>query len=106
MKNGDTIKMETSLEQSTQIYGFEESSESEQQFIQHIETGLSLEDGKYFGEFERIHNNLKGDSSTLTAENLNIIGAVVTGTASDLTALKDVDMIRASVLGVTANRNK
>lgn len=102
--NGDTMIMEALPEQTTQIYGFEESSDdSELLFIEHIETGLSLEDGKYFGEFERIHHNMKGDSSTLTAANLNIIGAVVTGTASDLTALKDVDMIRAAVLGVTVN---
>jgi len=106
MKNGDTIKMEASPERAIQIYGFEDSSESEQRFIQSIEKGLRLEAGKYFGEYERIHHNMKGDSSTLTADNLNIIGAVVTGTAQELTALEDVDMIRASVLGVTANPNK
>jgi hypothetical protein len=62
--------MVASPEEATQIYGFEESSKSEQLFIQHIETGLSLEDGKYFREFERIYLNMKGDSSTLTADNL------------------------------------
>ncbi len=107
VENGDTtIKVEALPEMATEVYGFEESSEFERLFILYIEGGLSEKDGKYFGEFERIYLNMKGDSSTLTTDNLNIIGAVVTGTASDLTALKDVDMIRASVLGVTANPKK
>lgn len=107
VENGDTtIKVEALPEMATEVYGFEESSEFERLFIQYIEGGLSEKDGKYFGEFERIYLNMKGDSSTLTSDNLNIIGAVVTGKASDLKALKDVDMIRASVLGVIANPTK
>ena len=67
-------------------------------FIDYIETGLSIEGGKYYGEFERIFNNLKGGSPIPTIENINVIGAVVTGTASDLTALADEDMIQALYL--------
>lgn len=94
-------------ELANQVYGFEENqqdpSTSEDRFINIIKAGLSMEDGKYYSEYKRIHENLKGDSSKLTEENIDIIGAVVTGSAEDLMVLEDSDLIRASVLGVTVN---
>lgn len=74
---------------------------SENRFIDDVQTGLNYEDGKYFGEFNRIYNNLKGNSAKLAPENIEIIGAVVTGTPKELAKLNDMDMIRAAVLGVT-----
>lgn len=92
-------------ELGNRIYGFAEDStnpiNSVENFVNDVKLGLNNEDGKYYGEFNRINNNLKGDSGELMAENIEIIGAVVTGTASDLAKLKDMDMIRASVLGVS-----
>jgi hypothetical protein len=107
---GDSTRSNTSPELATEVYGFDEIIEnpsmSEQRFIDGIEVGLSIEDGKYFGEFERIHNNLKGESSSLTEDKIKIIGAVVTGAATDLPLLENLEMIRASVIGVTVNQYK
>ncbi|RKD69596.1 sigma factor regulator [Sinobaca qinghaiensis] len=89
-------------ELATQIYGFDASMEAEG-FIDTIETGLSIENGKYVGEYERIHNNLTEEDSRLTEENVEVIGAVVTGSVEDLQLLEDSTMIRSSTLGVTAN---
>jgi hypothetical protein len=98
-------KNNNSTELATQIYGFAadstNSSISEENFIKNVQLGLNYENGKYFGEFNRIYNNLKGDSAEIVEENIEIIGGVITGTASDLAELNDIDMIRASVLGVT-----
>ncbi|KXH87522.1 anti sigma factor C-terminal domain-containing protein [Sporosarcina sp. HYO08] len=92
-------------ELATQIYGFAanpvHSSMSEEDFIENVQRGLTYKNGKYFREFNRISNNLKGDSAEIVGENIGIIGVVITGTASDLVELNGVDMIRASVLGVT-----
>ncbi|MFF3100213.1 anti sigma factor C-terminal domain-containing protein [Viridibacillus arvi] len=94
-----------SPELATEIYGFSEhptdSSMSEKRFIDDVQSGLNYEDGKYFGEFNRIYNNLKGDSVKLAPEDIEIIGAVVTGTPKELAELNEMDMIRATVLGVT-----
>jgi hypothetical protein len=77
-----------------------------ERFIDHIEAGVNVKGGKYFGEFDRIYNYLKGESSALTADNVYVLGAVVTGTAAELTALEDLDIIRSSVFGVTVTPNK
>jgi hypothetical protein len=107
---GNSTRSNTSPELATEVYGFgeiiENPSMSEQRFINNIEVGLSIEDGKYFGEFERIHNNLKGESTSLTEDKIKIIGAVVTGAATDLPLLENLEMIRASVIGVTVNQYK
>ncbi|MFJ7826634.1 anti sigma factor C-terminal domain-containing protein [Psychrobacillus sp. NPDC096623] len=99
-----------STELATKIYGFSEnsidSSMSETYFIDALQMGLNYKDGKYFGEFNRIYNNLKGVSAKLAAENIEIIGVVVTGTAAELKRLEDLEMIRASEFGVTVNPNK
>ncbi|WP_186725610.1 anti sigma factor C-terminal domain-containing protein [Planomicrobium sp. CPCC 101110] len=94
-------------ELATQVYGFDEFSEhpelSVQGFLDNINMGLSNEKGKYFGEYERIANNLKGSSEDLTEDNVRVIGAVVTGGIADLAALEDQEAIRASVIGAAAN---
>lgn len=97
-------------ELSTQVYGFEHltnnPSKSEKEFTEAVKTGFSIEDGKYFGEFQRIYNYIKGGSSTVSADNVKVLGVVVTGTAAELKILNDSERIRASVLGVTANPMK
>lgn len=93
-----------STELATEVYGF--SEKSEKYFMDTIQMGLNDEDGKYFGEFNRIYNNLKGSSTKLAAKNIEIIGVIVTGTATELKILEDLDVIRASEIGVTVNPNK
>lgn len=108
----DIKKMNVNLNQdnyyptelASEVYGFSEntidSSKSEMQFMNALQTGLNYKDGKYFGEFNRIYNNLKGNSAQLAAENTEIIGAVITGTPTEFAELNDMDIIRAAVLGV------
>jgi Fe-S-cluster formation regulator IscX/YfhJ len=109
--DGETVNIVPAFpELDSEIYGFDEFSDdpsiSVERFIDHIEAGVNVKGGKYFGEFERIYNYLKGESSALTADNVYVLGAVVTGTAAELTALEDLDMIRSSVFGVTVTPNK
>lgn len=109
---GTTVNIPASPELASNVYGFEgmpsdsNPSISEERFINDIETGLSIKEGEYFGEFERIYSYLKGESSTLSTDNLMILGAVVTGTAAELKKLEDLQMIRTSVFGVMADSNK
>lgn len=111
--NGGEFLTEAYPELATEVYGFEEmpenpqnSSLSEQMFLKDVEMGVSLEEGQYNEKFKRIYKQLKRTSSTMTAENIPVIGAVVTGKASDLTKLNGKPMIRATVLGVTVNPNE
>lgn len=108
--NGGEFQIEAFPELATQIYGFNEMPEdpenpslSEQKFLRDIEMGVSLEDGKYHGEFERIYKQLKGNSTNPTAENVHVIGVVVTAPASELREMSNMTGIRATSLGVTVN---
>lgn len=98
-------------ELANQVYGMEEfqlgeelaeeQSKSEEAFVERIQQGLSIENGKYYGEYKRIHDVLKRDSERLAAAHVQIIGAVVTGDVASLQSLQDLPIIRASTLGVT-----
>lgn len=101
-----------SAELANEVYGFEEIEDilgeedplkSEDVFIRDIQAGLNQEDGKYIGEYTRISNLLKGEAPRLTAENVQVIGAVVTGDVEALMSLQELPMIRATALGVTAH---
>ncbi|MCM3670565.1 anti-sigma factor [Mesobacillus maritimus] len=102
-----TNQLEKTTELATEIYGFAEDptdpKNSVKNFVSDVKMGLEREDGKYFGEFTRINNNLRGDSAVLSDADVKISGAVVTGTAVDVALLQDVEMVRASVLGVAVN---
>lgn len=105
-----------SPELSDQVYGIEEFSfdedifteeeqpTSEEGFVERIQDGITLENGKYYSEYKRIHDLLKGDNERLTAADVEVIGAVVTGTKENLQPLQDLPKVRASVLGVTVDR--
>ncbi|MDE0582540.1 anti-sigma factor [Planococcus sp. A6] len=99
-----------------QVYGFEnielkleeeEVEESqiknEELFIEKIQMGLGFESGKYYGEYKRIHDLLKGEAPHLTADHVQIIGAVVTGDIKSLQSLQDLEFVRTSALGVTVD---
>lgn len=108
--NGKTVNKPASPELATRVYGFEEianaPSTSEERFINVIETGISIDGGKYYGEFDRIYNYLKGESSTLSTDKVKVLGVVVTGTTAELKKLEDLEMIRATVFGVTVDPDK
>jgi Sigma factor regulator C-terminal/Sigma factor regulator N-terminal len=90
------------------IYGFDhykgDPSESEKLFVNDIESGIEVKDGKYYSEFKRIHQYIKGDSQKIKPENVRVLGVVVTGTAKELESLKNVNEVRASVFGVKSKR--
>lgn len=104
-----------SPELSDQVYGIEEFSfdedifteeeqpTSEEGFVDRIQDGMTLENGKYYSEYKRIHDLLKGDDERLTTDDVQVVGAVVTGTKENLQTLEDMPMVRASALGVTVN---
>ncbi|WP_088102075.1 anti sigma factor C-terminal domain-containing protein [Halalkalibacter urbisdiaboli] len=100
----EEISIPASPELANQIYGFDEinggSINSEEAFIEAIKNGIKEKNGKYYGEFERIYHHLKGDSEELHAENVNVLGAVITGTREQLEPLLNQKMVRASVFGV------
>jgi hypothetical protein len=107
MEDGATVYIPSFSEKAMDIYGFNEFKDdpsiSIDRFIEDIETGLSYKRGKYADEFVRIYNQLKGETSTLSADNIHVLGVVVTGKAAELTALEELGIIRASVLGVTVD---
>jgi hypothetical protein len=95
-------------ELADQVYGFDEQgaseSKSEELFVNTIKQGVEIEDGKYHGEFRRIYDYLRGDAKTPSPENVKVLGVVVTGSPSQLKALQNMKQVRASSLGVIAER--
>lgn len=55
-------------------------------------------------EFDRIYNNISGDDSKLTQDDIRILGAVVTGNSESLKALIGLPFIKASSLGVVIDK--
>ncbi|GKW45957.1 anti sigma factor C-terminal domain-containing protein [Planococcus sp. NCCP-2050] len=86
-----------------EIFAEEEQPTSEEGFVNRIQEGMTLENGKYFSEYKRIHDLLKGGDERLTSTDVKVIGAVVTGTKKNLQALEDMPIVRASALGVTVS---
>lgn len=95
---------------STSIYGFthisSDPTRSEELFLDDITFGLKNKSGKYYGEYERISNYIKGDKPDISPQEIKILGVVMTGSAIELTELLKVKQIRAAELGVTVNPNK
>lgn len=78
--------------------------ESANGFIQQIKW-LQEEQGDFQKEANRLYETMsnKGQAE-LTPDNLGIIGVVVSGTPEELKQFNDERMIRAAVLGVTADK--
>ncbi|MDE5413287.1 anti-sigma factor [Alkalihalobacillus sp. MEB203] len=95
-------------ELADRIYGFSErpdgQSKGEEWFVQAIEQGIQVNDGKYYREFERIYQYLRGDSQSIDTTSVKVLGAVVTGTSEQLEVLKEMEQVRSSVFGVMAER--
>lgn len=72
-------------------------------FVQLLEYGLQKK-GKYYSEFERITNYLKKDKETPNANDIQLLGVVVTGTAKELQSLQGKPYVSAAVLGAIADK--
>ncbi|MDH4424180.1 MULTISPECIES: anti sigma factor C-terminal domain-containing protein [Bacillus] len=95
-------------ESAYNVYGFkakpgdiEFGNGTEKDFLLAIQNGLEQK-GKYYGEYERIYDYLKGKKTKPSEEDVKVIGVVVTGTAADLQQLNGQNYVKAAVLGATA----
>ncbi|WP_100407827.1 anti sigma factor C-terminal domain-containing protein [Bacillus solitudinis] len=70
-----------------------------QHFIWALENGREY-DTRFKGEFERVYNNLLGQDSKLTKDDIKVFGVVVTGDAEKLKSLQGLPFIKASSIGV------
>jgi len=91
-----------------EVYGFkakpgdiEFGNGTEKDFLLAIQNGLERK-GKYYEEYERIYDYLKGKKTKPSKEDIKVIGVVVTGTAADLQKLNGQNYVKAAVLGATA----
>ncbi|UOB78552.1 anti-sigma factor C-terminal domain-containing protein [Bacillus sp. ZJS3] len=74
---------------------------TEKDFLLAIQNGLEQE-GKYYEEYKRIYDYLKGKKAKPSEQDVKVIGVVVTGTAADLQKLNGQHYVKAAVLGATA----
>ncbi|MBQ7232839.1 MAG: anti sigma factor C-terminal domain-containing protein [Bacillales bacterium] len=72
-------------------------------FIETLELSLN-KGGAYKKEFEQIYHTLKGNQSSLTNENIKIIGVVVVGDKQQLQSLLDKNYIQASSFGAIVDQ--
>lgn len=100
----ETEEVESIL--GNQAYGFlanRNPIESANGFIQQIKW-LQEEQGDFQEEANRLYDSMTNNGqNALAPEKLGIIGVVVTGTPEELKQFNDAQMIRAAVLGVTAD---
>lgn len=75
----------------------------EQHFIWALENGME-HDTRFKSEFERVFQNVAGEDSEITKEDLRVLGVVVTGDAESLENLRDLPFIKAASLGVITDR--
>jgi len=92
------------------VYGFsllEPSGEAKvkpaQQFISSIQAGVTLK-SRWQGEFKRLNETIAGVDGQLVVEDIVINGVVVTGTAENLQQLQKLPFIKASSLGIVADK--
>ncbi|MGG5739575.1 anti-sigma factor [Bacillus cereus group sp. IBL03679] len=95
-------------ESAYEVYGFKAKSGDiefgngkEKDFLLAIQNGLDQK-GKYYEEYKRIYDYLKGKKTKPSEEDVKVIGVVVTGMAADLQKLKNQNYVKAAVLGATA----
>ncbi|PEO71415.1 alkaline phosphatase [Bacillus wiedmannii] len=90
------------------VYGFkakpgdiEFGNGTEKDFLVAIQNGLEQK-GKFYEEYKRIYDYLKGKKAKPSEQDVKVIGVVVTGTAADLQKLNGQNYVKAAVLGATA----
>ncbi|MEK4206532.1 MULTISPECIES: anti sigma factor C-terminal domain-containing protein [Paenibacillus] len=95
-------------ESARQVYGYGGEWEGlfkpkPEDFLQSLTYGLQMK-GKHYGEFERISNYLKKDKAAPDASDVQLLGAVVTGTAKELQSLKGKPYVNTAVLGAIVDK--
>ncbi|MED3395428.1 anti sigma factor C-terminal domain-containing protein [Bacillus wiedmannii] len=95
-------------ESAYNVYGFkakqgdiEFGNGTEKDFLVAIQNGLEQK-GKFYEEYKRIYDYLKGKKAKPSEQDVKVIGVVVTGTAADLQKLNGQNYVKAAVLGATA----
>lgn len=95
-------------ESAYNVYGFkakqgdiEFGNGTEKDFLLAIQNGIEQK-GKYYEEYKRIYDYLRGKKKKPSEEDVKVIGVVVTGTAADLQKLNGQNYVKAAVLGATA----
>ncbi|MBZ4220703.1 anti-sigma factor [Bacillus wiedmannii] len=95
-------------ESAYNVYGFkakqgdiEFGNGTEKDFLVAIQNGLEQK-GKFYEEYKRIYDYLKGKKAKPSERDVKVIGVVVTGTAADLQKLNGQNYVKAAVLGATA----
>lgn len=93
-----------------EVYGFDEvqgmDQLSEEYFLRDLKSGVEhLKNNEYSEEFKRIYDLLRNEKDEPIAEEVPIIGVVVTGTPKDMEALKAIKQIRAAVFGAFSERD-
>ena len=94
-------------ESAYNVYGFkakqgdiEFGNGTEKDFLLAIQNGIEQK-GKYYEEYKRIYDYLRGKKTKPSEEDVKVIGVVVTGTAADLQKLNGQNYVKAAVLGAT-----
>lgn len=89
-----------------EVVGFPMIAKDGQQIKEPVNTFVSTlgaavkKGGSFKKEFEDIHNALKNGQTSLTNENIKIIGVVVVGDTQQLNTLKNKNYIKSSSFGV------
>ncbi|ASA22204.1 anti sigma factor C-terminal domain-containing protein [Paenibacillus donghaensis] len=95
------------LSSSFGVYGFRIRPDTDQvepkDFIGAIQYGLERKDN-YYSEYKRISKYLSPDNSEPKAENIRILGVVVTGTPASLSSLNGQTYIRGAALGAVVDK--
>jgi hypothetical protein len=94
-------------EEARSIFGFGARWDSDHaeanDFIKSLQNGL-MQKGKYYSEYSRIYDYLKRDKTEPDANDVRIIGVVVTGTAEQLKSLTNKAFVRGAVLGAVVDK--
>lgn len=98
------------LRDANTVYGFsllnangDKAEMPAENFIAAISSGPKLR-SIWQDEFKRLNETISRDDGVLSVADLEIYGAVVTGTAESLAELKDLPFIKASSLGVIVDK--
>lgn len=89
------------------VYGFgvnpEGGNPTEKTFLADIESGLKVK-GKYYDEYKKIYDYLRGEKEKPEENDVKILGVVVTGTPDSLKALNGKGYVKAAVLGTVVDK--
>jgi hypothetical protein len=91
-----------------EVYGIQEENGTrslnlEEKFVSNLESAIKQQKSKN-NMYKQLYNRLKKDKSTISKDDIKIIGVVVTGDAQSLKKLRSKDFIKASSLGVVTDK--